>query len=127
MKIDDKKERQMFDAWKENEPRAFSGYSGALAWQARALIAEQEKQQILNTVNAEKTPCTINADSLIEQVEAFKREALKMHLVQCWAESYASIDSAFSYHITSDSGVFFMREQARQLWAFWSGNNYESE
>lgn len=125
MEINDKKERQMFNEWKENEPRAFSGYSGALAWQARALIAEQEKQQILSTVNAQKTPCTGNPDSIIEQVEAFKHEALEMHLVQCWAESYASIDSAFSYHIAQDGEVFFLREQARQLWAFWSGNDYE--
>lgn len=53
------------------------------------------------------------------KVAIFINEALKLHLVQCWAESYGSNASAFSYHITQDNEVFFLREQARQLWSFY--------
>ncbi|MFX9082420.1 hypothetical protein ABTN62_04830, partial [Acinetobacter baumannii] len=35
------------------------------------------------------------------------------------AESYKNMDM-FSYSIVENNEVFFMREQARQLWSFWN-------
>ncbi|MBF7693908.1 hypothetical protein [Acinetobacter pollinis] len=58
-------------------------------------------------------------EALVNEIELFIRESMECFVVEVWADSYASIDSAFSHHITSDGEVFFLREQARQLWEFW--------
>lgn len=54
-----------------------------------------------------------------EYVELFIAKSQEMHLVQCWSESYKDVDSAFSHCIMEDGEVFFLREQARQLWDYW--------
>lgn len=54
-----------------------------------------------------------------EDVELFIAQSQEMHLVQCWSESYKDIDSAFSHCVMEDGEVFFLREQARQLWDYW--------
>lgn len=52
------------------------------------------------------------------QIEAFKTEAMELWFVPNLADTYKNKD-LFSYSIM-DGEVFFMREQARQLWAFWN-------
>lgn len=51
------------------------------------------------------------------QIEVFKKEAMELWFVPNLADTYKNKD-LFSYSIM-DGEVFFMREQARQLWSFW--------
>lgn len=55
---------------------------------------------------------------LIAEIEQFKEEALKMHIVQVLADSYTNTN-LFDYNIDSDSSVIWYKAQARQLWDFW--------
>ncbi|EPR3391355.1 hypothetical protein ACU4YV_001996 [Acinetobacter baumannii] len=52
------------------------------------------------------------------QIEDFKKEAMELWFVPNLADTYKNKD-LFSYSII-DGEVFFMREQARQLWSFWN-------
>lgn len=56
--------------------------------------------------------------ALIAEVAAFKKECMELWFVPNLADTYKNKD-LFSYSIIDDE-VFFMREQARQLWAFWN-------
>lgn len=60
----------------------------------------------------------VNSEQLKAEIEQFKTEAMKMHIVQVWAESYKNSDP-FGYVITEAVGVFWVKEQALQLWQFW--------
>ena len=55
---------------------------------------------------------------LIAEIEQFKEEALKMHIVQVLADTYTNT-SLFDYNIDSDGSVIWYKAQARQLWDFW--------
>lgn len=55
---------------------------------------------------------------LEDQIEDFKKEAMELWFVPNLADTYKNKD-LFSYSIM-DGEVFFMREQARQLWSFWN-------
>lgn len=69
----------------------------------------------------------VDLEQLKAEIEQFKTEAMKMHFVQVWAESYKNSDP-FGYVITEATGVFWIKEQARQLWQFWKfakGQNAE--
>ncbi|ARN30168.1 TPA: hypothetical protein LUC54_000608 [Acinetobacter baumannii] len=52
------------------------------------------------------------------QIEVFKKETMELWFVPDLADTYKNKD-LFSYSIM-DGEVFFMREQARQLWSFWN-------
>lgn len=56
--------------------------------------------------------------ALIAEIEQFKEEALKMHIVQVLADSYMNT-GLFTYNIDSDGSVIWYKAQARQLWDFW--------
>ncbi|MFA2999020.1 hypothetical protein [Acinetobacter pittii] len=58
-------------------------------------------------------------EALIAQIEEFKKDAMELWFVPDLAESYKNMDM-FSYSIVENNEVFFMREQARQLWKFWN-------
>lgn len=58
-------------------------------------------------------------EALIVQIEEFKKECSELWFVPDLADSYKNMD-LFSYSIVAKNEVFFMREQARQLWAFWN-------
>jgi hypothetical protein len=57
--------------------------------------------------------------ALIAEVTVFEKECMKLWFVPELAASYTNRDF-FSYSIIEDDQVFFMIEQARQLWAFWN-------
>ena len=57
-------------------------------------------------------------EALIAEIERFKEEALKMHIVQVLAHTY-TITSLFDYSIDSDGSVIWYKAQACQLWDFW--------
>ena len=59
-----------------------------------------------------------NKDAMIAEIEQFKEEALKMHIVQVLADTYTNT-SLFDYNIDSDGSVIWYKAQARQLWDFW--------
>ncbi|WPQ54404.1 hypothetical protein SLQ83_05290 [Acinetobacter baumannii] len=58
-------------------------------------------------------------EALVAQIEEFKKAAMELWFVPDLAESYKNMDM-FSYSIVENNEVFFMREQARQLWSFWN-------
>ncbi len=58
-------------------------------------------------------------EALVAQIEEFKKDAMELWFVPDLAESYKNMDM-FSYSIVENNEVFFMREQARQLWIFWN-------
>ncbi|MBR7715494.1 hypothetical protein [Acinetobacter nosocomialis] len=58
------------------------------------------------------------AEALVTQIEEFKKAAMELWFVPNLADTYKNKD-LFSYSII-DGEVFFMREQARQLWSFWN-------
>ncbi|WP_228199959.1 hypothetical protein [Acinetobacter nosocomialis] len=58
-------------------------------------------------------------EALIAQIEEFKKDAMELWFVPDLAESYKNMDM-FSYSIVENNEVFFMCEQARQLWSFWN-------
>lgn len=57
-------------------------------------------------------------ETLIAEIERFKEEALKMHIVQVLAHTY-TITNIFDYSIDSDGSVIWYKAQACQLWDFW--------
>ncbi|MFP5065431.1 hypothetical protein [Acinetobacter pittii] len=57
--------------------------------------------------------------ALIAEVEEFKKASMELWFVPDLAASYKNRDF-FSYSIIEDDQVFFMIEQARQLWEFWN-------
>lgn len=52
------------------------------------------------------------------EINCFKQEALKMHIVQVLADSYTHTN-LFDYNLDSDGSVIWYKAQARQLWDFW--------
>lgn len=59
-------------------------------------------------------------EELIVEIEQFKTEAMKMHFVECWSETYRT--DPFGYSIDDDNTVIWMKAQARQLWDFWKAS-----
>ncbi|HAV3481013.1 hypothetical protein ABH294_03820 [Acinetobacter pittii] len=57
--------------------------------------------------------------ALIAEVEVFKKDCMELWFVPDLASSYKNRDF-FSYSIIENDQVFFMIEQARQLWTFWN-------
>lgn len=59
-------------------------------------------------------------EALIAEIERFKTESLKTHIVQVWAESYANT-GPFSYVILEkeNNKVWWIKTQAYQLWKMW--------
>lgn len=57
--------------------------------------------------------------ALIAEVEVFKKDCMELWFVPDLASSYKNRD-LFSYSIIENDQVFFMIEQARQLWTFWN-------
>ncbi|WP_228200080.1 hypothetical protein [Acinetobacter baumannii] len=58
-------------------------------------------------------------EAIVAQIEEFKKDAMELWFVPELAASYQNMDM-FSYSIVGNNEVFFMREQARQLWSFWN-------
>ena len=54
---------------------------------------------------------------LIAEIELFKTEAMKMHFVQTWAETYKT--DPFGHTVDDVCEVFWLKAQAYQLWEFW--------
>ncbi|WP_269511726.1 hypothetical protein [Acinetobacter baumannii] len=61
----------------------------------------------------------MSKETLIGQIEEFKKECMGLWFVPDLFDSYKNMD-LFDYSIVENGQVFFMREQARQLWAFWN-------
>lgn len=57
-------------------------------------------------------------EALIAEIEQFKEEALKMHIVQVLADTYTNTN-LFDHNINADGSVIWFKTQARQLWSFW--------
>ncbi|WP_335986606.1 hypothetical protein [Acinetobacter bereziniae] len=59
-------------------------------------------------------------ETLKAEVERFKTESLKTHIVKVWAESYTNSDP-FGYAILEkeNNKVWWMKTQAHQLWEMW--------
>ena len=57
-------------------------------------------------------------EALITEINNFKKEALKMHIVEVLANTYER-SSLFDYNIDSDGSVIWYKAQARHLWDFW--------
>ena len=58
-------------------------------------------------------------EAIVAQIEEFKKDAMELWFVPELAASYKNMDM-FSYSIVENNEIFFMREQARQLWSFWN-------
>lgn len=57
-------------------------------------------------------------EALVAEIEQFKEQALKMHIVQVLADTYKNTN-LFDYNLDSDGSVIWYKAQARQLWDFW--------
>jgi len=57
-------------------------------------------------------------EALITEINNFKKEALKMHIVEVLANTYEH-SSLFDCNIDVDGSVIWYKAQARQLWGFW--------
>ncbi len=57
-------------------------------------------------------------EALIAEINSFKKEALKMHIVEVLANTYEH-SSLFDCNIDVDGSVIWYKAQARQLWDFW--------
>lgn len=59
-------------------------------------------------------------ETLKAEIERFKTESLKTHVVKVWAESYTNSDP-FGYAILGkeNNKVWWMKTQAHQLWEMW--------
>ncbi|MFV5661025.1 hypothetical protein VXR58_12560 [Acinetobacter pittii] len=57
--------------------------------------------------------------ALMAEVAEFKKACIELWFVPDLAASYTNRDF-FCYSIIEDDQVFFMIEQARQLWTFWN-------
>ncbi|MCT9452084.1 hypothetical protein KTJ22_03510 [Acinetobacter baumannii] len=58
-------------------------------------------------------------ETLVAQIEEFKKASMDLWFVPDLFDSYKNMD-LFDYSIVENGQVFFTREQARQLWAFWN-------
>lgn len=56
-------------------------------------------------------------EALIAELEQFKREALKSHIVKVWAENYKN--DPFGYLVKENGCIFWSSILAFQLWRFW--------
>lgn len=56
-------------------------------------------------------------EALIAELEQFKREALKSHIVKVWAETYKN--DPFGYLVKENGSILWSSIQAFQLWRFW--------
>lgn len=63
-------------------------------------------------------------EALIAEIEKFKEECLKIHIVQIWAQSYTNSDP-FGYVFIEDNKIWWMKIQAHQLWNFWKASKVE--
>ena len=67
----------------------------------------------------------IQKQKLIAEIEKFKTESLKTHVVKVWADSYENSDP-FSYVINEENNqVWWMKTQAHQLWEMWQAAKLE--
>ena len=64
---------------------------------------------------------TQKTKALIAEIERFKEESLKTHIVKVWADSYVITDP-FDYLIREDGSIFWVKAQAYQLWRFWKAS-----
>lgn len=60
-------------------------------------------------------------EELIVEIERFKEESLKTHIVKVWADSYTNTNP-FDYFIRDDGSIFWSKTQAYQLWSFWKAS-----
>lgn len=58
-------------------------------------------------------------EALVAEINKFIEEAMKMHIVECWADSYQNTEP-FAYAINDKNEVWWMKTQAYQLWKFWN-------
>ncbi|HHX4894651.1 TPA: hypothetical protein ACVB8O_002131 [Acinetobacter baumannii] len=59
------------------------------------------------------------------EIERFKAEALKMHIIEMLAHTY-TIASLFDYNIDNDGSIVWYRHQAKQLWDFWNATKAQT-
>lgn len=59
-----------------------------------------------------------NNELLQQEIRAFKQHCMNLWFCADLAASYKNT-SLFDHHINQDGTVFWMKEQARQLWDFW--------
>ena len=64
-------------------------------------------------------------EALVAEIEEFKKECLKMYIVEVLADSYTNTD-LFDYIIVEDVKVWWMKTQAYQLWRFWKASKAEA-
>ena len=64
-------------------------------------------------------------EALVAEIEEFKKECLKMYIVEVLADSYTNTN-LFDYIIVEDVKVWWMKAQARQLWDFWQSSKAET-
>lgn len=60
------------------------------------------------------------------EIELFKAEAMKTHVVECWANSYTNSDP-FAYAVGKENEIFWMKTQAHQLWQFWLASKTQTK
>lgn len=61
---------------------------------------------------------TIDKDALLVEIQTFKDEALKMHLVQNLMEHCPNTD-IFDHAVDADGRVHWMKAQISEVWQFW--------
>ena len=64
-------------------------------------------------------------EALVAEIEEFKKECLKMYIVEVLADSYTNTN-LFDYIIVEDGKVWWMKTQAYQLWRFWKASKAEA-
>lgn len=64
-------------------------------------------------------------EALVAEIEEFKKECLKMYIVEVLADSYTNTN-LFDYIIVEDGKVWWMKTQAYQLWRFWNASKAEA-
>ena len=64
-------------------------------------------------------------EALVAEIEEFKKECLKMYIVEVLADSYTNTN-LFDYIIVEDVKVWWMKTQAYQLWRFWKASKAEA-
>ena len=60
----------------------------------------------------------IDKEALLAEIQTFKDEALKMHLVQNLID-YCPDTDVFEHDISPDGRVYWMKAQISQVWEFW--------
>jgi hypothetical protein len=64
-------------------------------------------------------------ENLLAEIQEFKKESLKLHLVQNLVDCCPNTD-IFDYHIDADGRVYWMKAQTSQLWEFWQSAKVNS-